>query len=184
MKTSAFLLIAALALAGGAQAQTSEDSSKVDVKGAAKAPLEDLNMVQTDIPKVLIDAEADVYARPTAKGCAAIRTQVAALDEALGEDFDAPSPPPPTKDEKRTDTANVVLKGAADSVIPFRGWVRRLSGASQHQQAVERAIAAGRVRRGYLKGLGQSLGCAAPAAPVIEVKAKTKPSGGQASPSR
>lgn len=184
MKTHALALIAALALAGGAHAQTSEDSSKVDVKGAAKAPLEDLNVVQTDIPKVLIEAEADVYGRPAAKGCTAIRTQVAALDEVLGDDFDAPPPPPQTTEEKRTGTANVVLKGAADSVIPFRGWVRRLSGATQHQQAVERAIAAGRTRRGYLKGLGQSLGCTAPAAPMIEVKAKTKPPGGQASPSR
>lgn len=185
MKTPALALFAALALAGGVQAQTSsQDGSGVDVKAAAKAPLEDLNVVQTDIPAVLLKAEAEVYARPE-RSCAAIRSQVAALDDALGDDFDAP--PPDASDARkarRTAQANDALKDTASSVIPFHGWVRRLSGAAAHQQAVERAIAAGRVRRGYLKGLGQSMGCAAPAAPVVEVKARARPAGDQASPSR
>jgi hypothetical protein len=51
-------------------------------------------------------------------------------------------------------------------VIPFRGWVRKLDGAERHSKEVAAAIAAGSVRRAFLKGVGQTLGCAAPAAPL------------------
>jgi hypothetical protein len=49
--------------------------------------------------------------------------------------------------------------------VPFRGWVRKLSGAERYSKEVAAAIAAGTVRRAYLKGLGEAKGCAAPAAP-------------------
>lgn len=42
-------------------------------------------------------------------------------------------------------------------IIPFRGVVRRVSGADRHAKAVERAYQAGRLRRAFLKGLGASL---------------------------
>ena len=64
------------------------------------------------------------------------------------------------------DAANDALMGAAQSVIPFRGWVRKLDGAERHSREVAAAIAAGSVRRAFLKGVGQTLGCAAPAAPL------------------
>lgn len=50
-------------------------------------------------------------------------------------------------------------------MIPFRGWVRKLTGAERYSRKVSAAIAAGAIRRAYLKGLGQAAGCAAPAAP-------------------
>jgi hypothetical protein len=59
----------------------------------------------------------------------------------------------------------MVLKGAAGSIVPFRGWVRQLTGAERHARAVQTAVAAGRVRRAYLKGLGQMIRCRWPAAP-------------------
>ena len=43
--------------------------------------------------------------------------------------------------------------GAASDVIPFRGWIRKLSGAERHDKYVQAAITAGAVRRAYLKGL-------------------------------
>ena len=43
--------------------------------------------------------------------------------------------------------------------------MRRLSGAEQHDKFVQAAITAGAVRRGYLKGLGESKGCLPPATP-------------------
>nr|QQZ48666.1 hypothetical protein JKL49_14210 [Phenylobacterium glaciei] len=46
------------------------------------------------------------------------------------------------------------MAGAASDLIPFRGWVRRLSGAQRHDSLVTAAINAGAVRRAYLKGLG------------------------------
>ena len=43
------------------------------------------------------------------------------------------------------------------------GAVRRLTGAERYSREVAAAIAAGTVRRAYLKGFGQSAGCAVPA---------------------
>ena len=44
--------------------------------------------------------------------------------------------------------------------------VRVLDGAERHSKEVAAAIAAGSVRRAFLKGVGQTLGCEAPAAPL------------------
>jgi hypothetical protein len=171
---STFLIIAsALALAGAAHAQTDQPPASVDVRGVAETPLEDLNVKRSDIPAVLLKAEDAVYAPPKSRSCASIRVAVAELDEVLGDDFDVPAlDTPEARKDKKTAQTNGVLKDAAGGVIPFRGWVRRLSGAAQHAEAVQRAISAGRVRRGYLKGLGQSLRCPPPAAPLGTVQAK------------
>jgi hypothetical protein len=50
--------------------------------------------------------------------------------------------------------------------VPFRSWVRQLSGAKQNEKRVKEAIYAGSVRRAFLKGIGGHRGCAAPAAPL------------------
>ena len=57
------------------------------------------------------------------------------------------------------------VRGETQDLLPFRGWVRKLSGADRHRKAVEAAIKAGGVRRGYLKGMGMNMNCAPPAAP-------------------
>ena len=44
--------------------------------------------------------------------------------------------------------------------------MRKLDGAERHSKEVAAAIAAGSVRRAFLKGVGQTLGCEAPAAPL------------------
>ncbi|HEY0819951.1 MAG TPA: hypothetical protein VGD46_14300, partial [Rhizobacter sp.] len=44
------------------------------------------------------------------------------------------------------------LRGAAEGVVPYRRWVRKLSGAERYSQDVAAAIAAGTVRRAFLKG--------------------------------
>ncbi len=43
--------------------------------------------------------------------------------------------------------------------MPFRGWIRRLSGAERHARDVAAAIAAGTARRAFLKGVGQGRIC-------------------------
>jgi hypothetical protein len=58
------------------------------------------------------------------------------------------------------------VRGATRSVIPFRGLVRQMTGAEQHDKVVNAAIQAGKVRRAYLKGVGMNKNCAPPAAPA------------------
>ena len=61
--------------------------------------------------------------------------------------------------------ALTLAHGAAESLLPFAGFVRTLSGAQKHDQLVIEVITAGSVRRGYLKGLGEAHRCAPPAVP-------------------
>jgi hypothetical protein len=146
------------------------------IQQAAEAPLADLNLVQRKIPPVLQGAMLAPYALPPHHTCADLSGEVAALDAALGPDLDTPATAAdPGLLARGTraigDAANDALKGAAESVIPFRGWVRRLDGAERHSKEVAAAIAAGSVRRAYLKGVGQTLGCAVPAAPASALAA-------------
>jgi hypothetical protein len=149
--------------------QTTAQANRSGVGGAVIAPLRDINLVRTTVPTPLLEALAEPYARPLDAGCAAIVAQVTALDEALGPDMDVKNPSKP-RTQRMADQAESgaygLMAGAAQGVIPFRGWVRKLTGAEQHDKLVGNAIAAGRVRRAYLKGLGEARGCNPPGTPA------------------
>jgi hypothetical protein len=142
---------------------------KEGVKGAVEAPFEDVNVIRRQIPPVLLQAEEAPYARPSPPSCRVIGDSVRDLDEALGDDFDINEVDDENMKEKRGrqagEAAVLALRYTAQDLIPFRSWVRRLSGAQAHDNEVRAAVYAGRVRRSYLKGLGEALGCRYPAAP-------------------
>jgi hypothetical protein len=138
---------------------------------AATTPLNDLNLVNAPIPTVLLEAQRAPYGEPADGTCAGIEAQVIALDAVLGADLDVPpTPANPSLIERgaglMSQAATQQVRGAAESVVPFRSWVRRLSGAERYSRDVAAAIAAGTVRRSYLKGMGAVRGCRAPAAPA------------------
>lgn len=152
--------------------ETGEAPAKGSTKlaDAAATPLSDLNLVRADIPLVLVAAQQDPYLVPSQPDCDQLGAQVLALDDALGPDLDAPVLLSDAGLAERGagvvgDAAVGALRSAAEGVIPFRGWVRKLTGAERYSRAVAAAIAAGTVRRAFLKGLGQARGCLAPAAP-------------------
>lgn len=137
---------------------------------AATTPLSDFNLVRAEIPPVLAAAQRAPYALPAERDCAALAAQVRALDAALGADLDTPATESnPSLVERGGgavgDAAVGAVRSAAEGIVPFRGWVRKLSGAERYSKDVAAAIAAGTIRRAYLKGLGASAGCQAPAAP-------------------
>jgi hypothetical protein len=70
-----------------------------------------------------------------------------------------------SRSSDKINTGKSAVAGTAQDVIPFRSWVRKLTGAERHDKLVQQAIMAGAVRRGYLKGLGESKGCMPPATP-------------------
>ncbi len=136
---------------------------------AVQAPLEDLNIKRVEIPKVLLRAQENPYDLTTMTRCETIAAEVGSLDDALGPDMDEPPPPPGDRGDRNADfaarqTLNAV-RDTSSSLVPFRGWVRRLSGAERHSQAVMIAVKAGTARRSYLKGIGMRMNCAPPAAP-------------------
>jgi hypothetical protein len=155
MKT-ALLIVMATALVSCANGEK-------NVRDAATTPLSDLNVVRADVPPVLAAAQKAPYAAPADKSCGALAADVQALDAALGADLDTPATGSnPSLIERGAADA---LRNTAEGVIPFRGWVRKLTGAERYSREVAAAIAAGTIRRAYLKGIAQAGGCAAPPAP-------------------
>ena len=151
-----------LAVAGLLAACASADEKKF--ADAATTPLSDLNLVSAPIPEVLQAAQKAPYAAPADSSCTALMAQVRALDEVLGPDLDTPpSEANPGLVERGGaevgEAATKVLRRTAEGVIPFRSWVRKLTGAERYSRRVAAAIAAGTVRRAFLKGLAVAQSC-------------------------
>jgi hypothetical protein len=163
-------LLAACSTAPSSNTTDLQAKTNDQITQAATTPFSDLNLVRADIPPVLAAAQKAAYAVPADSSCPALASEVRSLDAALGADLDTPSTAsnPSLIDRSSnavSDAAGNALKGAAESVIPFRGWVRKLSGAERYSREVAAAIAAGTIRRAFLKGLGHAAGCLAPGAP-------------------
>ena len=135
----------------------------------ATQPLNDLNLMQARIPSVLTAAQRSPYAIPPDDSCAALQTELLALDDALGPDIDASGSQDPDPGlmgratefvgEAAMDSMRGTVNSVVDGVIPVRSWVRRLSGAERHSRAVTAAIRAGTLRRPFLRGWALARGC-------------------------
>lgn len=154
------LCIASLVVAGCASDQ------KSGLVGAASSPLNDLNMVREEIPPVLQEALQEPYAVPDETRCESLHLKITALDQVLAPDIDADSGADENKSglgKKAVSSAGKAAVGAlrstAEDIMPFRGWVRKLTGAERHSQKVSAAIGAGILRRAYLKGIRSAKGC-------------------------
>jgi hypothetical protein len=145
---------------------------------AAITPLGDLNMVQEKIPAVLRDArQKGAYALPDPLDCPHVQDEIQRLTVALGADLDDPAGARKSSLLERggdaaEDYGVGFVRRTVEGVVPFRSWLRKLTGAEKHSKEVSAAIVAGGVRRAYLKGLRQGMGCvpapvsAAASAPV------------------
>ena len=131
-----------------------------DATEVAKTPLRDLNIDGRDIPEVLQVAIRDPYALAGLDSCDAIVTDIAALDQVLGADYDIAD-----DDGNERMSEGRIAQGVVGSFIPFRGIVREVTGAASNDRALRAAYTAGMVRRAFLKGMGLSRGCSYPARP-------------------
>ncbi len=132
---------------------------------AATTPLADLNVTREDVPGVLLAALKNPYQLPAIQNCVALSLEIRELDEVLGADLDAQASPADPSLARRAsslvqDQAVGALQRTAEGLIPFRGWVRKLSGAERHSKYVLASIAAGSARRAFLKGYAASEHCA------------------------
>lgn len=149
-----------------------------DAFSALQTPLEDLNLKRDPIPKMLEICATNPYAMPLPPQCATIPTELTELNRLLGPDME-PEPlpwlPKPKKIAIRPyvsqgvsmaqDQAVGIVRSKVD-IIPFRGMVRRVTGAEKHAKKVARAYEAGKLRRAFLKGLLSAYGCTYP--PLVE----------------
>jgi hypothetical protein len=147
---------------GGAKSKAEADAGFDSRVGSAiTSPLSDFNLMRTEIPAVLISARKAPYAFPADAGCIWFTTEIQGLNFVLGPDLD---------DVKLDADGNVVerelgnatvnaLKSFTEGFVPFRAWVRRLTGADSHAREVAAAGMAGIVRRSYLKGVAHAKAC-------------------------
>lgn len=159
---AAFAAMAVLA-AGSAQARDPDGpvtDDGVSAREVATTPLGDLHLDSEDIPETLLAAQRDPYARLS--HCGAIMIEVSRLNLVLGEDYDTAGW------QERKLHAGRVAQSVVGSFIPFRGVIREVSGANDHQRKMRDAISAGYMRRAYLKGLGEATGCKYPARPATD----------------
>lgn len=132
----------------------------------ALTPLSDLNLRGETVPEVLARIESP-YQPIEDRTCRGIAAEIAGLDEALGPDIDFAQ-----AGERDGDLLARVQSGASSIVgglvLPFRGIVREISGAEDRERRLLEYHSRGIARRAYLKGVGATLGCAPPAAPLTE----------------
>lgn len=155
------LMLAALLAGCASRPETRPTPPPAPIKTMDQSPLSDLNIGGDDIPDVLLRAVNDTYLKPTPLDCDTLGAEVLALDIVLGPDLDTLKAA-----DRRDEFAKTALVNAIRGLVPYSGVLRLITGAKARQRRIAEAIAAGGVRRGYLKGLGETFGCAVPAAPV------------------
>jgi hypothetical protein len=151
--------VALYALPAAAQRQPITEP-ETSVRDVAMTPLNDLNLTQDEVPTVLELARAEPYSRQGITSCEDILRHVGDLDAVLGDDFDTDPP------EDRSLSVTNLAQRVIGSFIPFRGIIREISGANAAEFRFREAIAAGLMRRAYLKGIGQEMNCPYPASPA------------------
>ncbi|ETI63312.1 hypothetical protein C100_13485 [Sphingobium sp. C100] len=154
-----------LLLSGPALAQ--EDKNKdntLDKAGKiATQPARDVGLDKDEIPLVLQRAVENPYATPSSRTCKGLNMGLGELDAVLGDDFTVGRE---ANEDRTGKIAEAVGKTIVNSLIPFRGLVREISGAAPAERRLQAAVTAGVARRGYLRGLASAKGCKiAPIAP-------------------
>ena len=110
-----------------------------------------LGLLGPDIPDILKQAAADPYAPPGEPACTTVPQEIAKLDALLGPDINQAKP-------KMFEPAKLIGH-AVRSAIPYRGYIRFLTGADRKEKRLSQAAMAGWARRGFLKGLAAKLDC-------------------------
>jgi len=149
-----------LGLASCATGRTAD--TRRGVTNAAYTPLRDINMIRPEVPLLLRHLEYP-YSTVNLTSCAAIIEEIHQYDAVLGPESYQPGPNRNVWDRSGDFVQEQTIEAAqntAQDLIPFRSWVRRLTGATEAEREALRAVANGQQRRTFLRGYGASLGCA------------------------
>ena len=166
-----FAMVAALALSGVAQAQTKRDDDKAKDEAASPGrwddtrkraleigsqPGRDVGVMKRDMSPILEEALADPYTLEGLKTCVQLAGEVRKLNEALGPDYIVGNE---VKESRAGKLAEAGGRTVINSIIPFRGLVREISGAAPAERRMNAALDAGLARRGFLRGVHYKQRC-------------------------
>lgn len=146
------MFVPACLIAAPALAQAGQDSAGHIVS----QPARDVGVAKTKIPPILEEASVAPYNAAGLAKCTAIASEIAALSKELGPDYGA-APGKAKSNKERIAAAGG--RSVIDSLIPFRGLVREVSGAGPAERRLQAAVDAGIARRGFLRGLQSARGC-------------------------
>ena len=134
------LLLGTLALAAVTHAAPvaapAKPSGSTVVEEVVSGPFKDLNLVKQDIPPVLVDLNGQPYNPPEDGTCHGLATEVTALDAVLGPDLDVLTP----AGKSTSSAAAKALTQASHSLVPYRSWIRKLSGAEKRAERLAAAL--------------------------------------------
>jgi hypothetical protein len=168
MKVFATALALSLCVTGTALAQEKKNDDETLKKAGdiVLQPVKDVGIAKTKIPELLAHAQAQPYASP-GKGCKGVVSAISELNGVLGPDFGTNSK---ENENKFGKLAAAGGEAVVNTLIPFRGLVREVSGAAPAERRLDAAVNAGLARRGYLRGLAVSRGCKLPTGGAVIAK--------------
>ena len=125
------------------------------VEHAVSQPLHDLTLMRENPPAALLAAQAQPYRIADGATCETLSSEIEALDQILGPDVDAP--PRPRQGGNLASLTVDALGGVVS--LPYRGILRRVTGADRRDETLRAAILAGLARRSFLKGMAAGERC-------------------------
>lgn len=156
-----------LASASGAHAQM-KPPSKPDEPGGrwgeakkkateiGSQPARDVGMSKREIPPILEKAFDDPYSLKGLKTCKALASEITNLNAVLGADYVVGNEYTENRAGKLAEAGG---KTIINSIIPFRGLVREVTGAAPADRHMNAVVDAGLARRGFLRGVHLKQGC-------------------------
>lgn len=125
-----------------------------DMRAAVTSPVNDVGLIDIEIPDYLAEMTNPYAAAPTS--CQAVNAELSKLNDLLGDDLDVPEN---VAEEREQRALNATSDTLGSVLIPFRGVVRAISGAAKNEREARIAYQRGLVRRAYIKGLTERMGC-------------------------
>lgn len=161
MKNFVLVIVCVFCVACNSNRDTKKDADQINQ--AITSPLKDLNLLREKIPAVLLKASENPYALSETESCDSVTAEIQSLDKSLAPDIDQPVKESDDNHIERGanalgDASIKALKRTTESLVPYRSWVRKLTGAEKTSQLVADAINAGNLRRAFLKGY-KALAC-------------------------
>lgn len=122
----------------------------------ASQPARDVGAEKIDVPIPIQQAAAAPYSLAGLRTCAQLNRAIFELSDVLGPDYDGPAT---VHENKAGKLAEAGGKTIVNTIIPFRGLVREVSGAAPAERRLDAAIKAALARRGFLRGVATARKC-------------------------
>jgi len=122
----------------------------------ASQPARDVGAQKIEIPAPIQQAAAAPYSLKGLKTCQQFSRAIFELNDVLGPDYDGVVV---THENKAGKLAEAGGKTIVNTIIPFRGLVREISGAAPAERRLDADIKAALARRGFLRGVATARKC-------------------------